>query len=113
MAEIISTPRTRPKRRRRFVRAGDNIGAAWRALRQPWVDYFARGGQMPCWKCSRIISQGSAWVLGHTTPASQGGRAEDSLPECRRCSDAEGGQLGHAAERANRAANSNGIRWGL
>lgn len=92
-------------------RTSDGRGHAWSLLRRAYQDQLERGQTFACWKCGRIITAGNRWCLGHKTPVIFGGTDDDVAPECRKCSDTEGGTLGHAQWRRNRARNSIGIDW--
>lgn len=80
---------------------------AWRRLRQPWSDHLAAGGTLQCAahrtpKCLGLITQSADLALGHITDRSAGGNDRALQPECRPCSDHQGGQLTHAAQQAAR-----------
>jgi len=79
-----------------------NSAIGTRAYRQryrmPLVAQLLAGQTIPCTArrtkaCLKIITKPSELVIGHTTPRSQGGTDTGLQPECRPCSDHEGGTL--------------------
>lgn len=72
----------------------------WRRLRIPLLAALARNGYLNCAaqrspRCLRQITRPQDLVAGHVTARSAGGTDAQLQPECRPCSDHQGGVLAH------------------
>lgn len=72
----------------------------WRRLRIPLLLELARHGSLECAarrspKCLITIRRPADLVAGHLVARSAGGTDHQLQPECRPCSDHQGGQLAH------------------
>jgi len=59
---------------------------------------------LPCYQCKRPVYPGTAWVVEHMTPRSQGGTLgpENQWVSHRHCSDRSGGRMAAAITNTRR-----------
>lgn len=77
----------------------------WRRLRKPYSDHLAAGGTLECAarrspNCIGTIRRSADFALGHVIARIDGGDDRQLQPECRPCSDHQGGQLAHQPQTA-------------
>lgn len=77
----------------------------WRRLRIPLLAALARTGSLECTarrspKCLGKIARPQDLVAGHVVARSAGGTDGQLQPECRPCSDHQGGELAHQTQTA-------------